>query len=101
MQTNDTLFWDDPDGEFGMDANGRLTQLTQVGGSAGVNQLIRLGQASEVIDVQDVITDLTTNAVVAHPDRVDAVDESSVPGPVRSLQGHVPGPIAPTAAPRR
>ncbi len=33
MQTNDALFWDDPDGdgEFGMDANGRLTQLTQVG----------------------------------------------------------------------
>ncbi|WP_300646237.1 hypothetical protein [Nocardioides sp.] len=31
MQTNDTLFWDDPDGEYGMDANGRLTQLTQVG----------------------------------------------------------------------
>ncbi|GAB2634115.1 hypothetical protein GCM10027270_23240 [Nocardioides ginkgobilobae] len=31
MQTNDTLFWDDPTGEFGMDANGRLTQLTQVG----------------------------------------------------------------------
>lgn len=31
MQTNDTFFWDDPDGEYGMDANGRLTQLTQVG----------------------------------------------------------------------
>jgi len=30
--TSDALFWDDPDDEYGVDANGRLTRLTDVGG---------------------------------------------------------------------
>ncbi|MGE9809298.1 DNA-processing protein DprA [Janibacter sp. G1551] len=57
--------------------------------SAGVNQMIRLGQASAVIDAQDVITDLS-----ARPDRASAagqVDESYVPAPVRSQDAPVPG----------
>lgn len=68
--------------------------------SVGVNQLIRRGQASMVTNAQEVITDLTTHAYSAAAAQ-DQLDESFVPGPVRSLQGHVPGPIAPAAAPRR
>lgn len=68
--------------------------------SAGVNQLIRLGQASMVTNAQEVITDLTTHAystaaAAAH------LDESFIPGPVRSAQSHILGPPAPASAPRR
>lgn len=69
--------------------------------SAGVNQLIRLGQASVVIDAQDVITDLTTHATTSRPDRVDAVNESFVPGPVRSMQNPAGAPAVPAAGPHR
>lgn len=68
--------------------------------SAGVNQLIRLGQVSMVTNAQEVITDLTTHAystaaAAAH------LDESFIPGPVRSAQSHILGPPAPASAPRR
>lgn len=69
--------------------------------SAGVNQLIRLGQASVVIDAQDVIADLTTHATTARRDRVDAVDESFVPGPVRPMQNPAVGSDAPGPAAAR
>ena len=62
-----------------------------------MNQLIRLGQASMVTTAQEVITDLTTHASAAR----GQLDESFVPGPVRSPQGQVPSSIAPAAAPRR
>ena len=68
--------------------------------SVGVNQLIRLGQASMVTTAQEVITDLTTHAYSAAEAR-DQLDESFVPGPVRSPQGQAPSSIAPAAAPRR
>ena len=68
--------------------------------SAGVNQLIRLGQASMVTNAQEVITDLTTHAYSATAAAAQ-LDESFIPGPVRSAQSHVPGPPAPAAAPRR
>ncbi|WP_370039114.1 DNA-processing protein DprA [Nocardioides sp.] len=66
--------------------------------SVGVNQLIRLGQASMVTTAQDVITDLTTHAYSAARDQLD---ESFVPGPVRSPRGQAPSSIAPASAPRR
>jgi DNA processing protein len=66
--------------------------------SAGVNQLIRLGQASMVTTAQDVITDLT-HAYSAAAAR-DQLDESFVPEPVRSPEGHVPDLIAPATARR-
>ena len=66
--------------------------------SVGVNQLIRLGQASMVTTAQEVITDLTTHAYSAARDHLD---ESFVPGPVRSPQGQAPSSIAPASAPRR
>ena len=66
--------------------------------SAGVNQLVRLGQASLVTNAQEVITDLTTHAYSA---AAAQLDESLIPGPVRSAQTHIPGPPAPAAAPRR
>lgn len=66
--------------------------------SVGVNQLIRLGQASMVTTAQEVITDLTTHAYSAARDQLD---ESFVPGPVRSPQGQAPSSIAPASAPRR
>ncbi|MDN4175188.1 DNA-processing protein DprA [Nocardioides sp. SOB77] len=68
--------------------------------SAGVNQLVRLGQASLVTSAQEVITDLTTHAYLAAAVGMQ-LDESFVPGPVRSPQGHVPGPVASAGAPRR
>lgn len=68
--------------------------------SAGVHQLIRLGQASMVTTAQDVITDLTTHAYSASAAH-DLLDESFVPGEVRSPLSQVPGTIAPAAAPRR
>jgi DNA processing protein len=68
--------------------------------SAGVNQLIRLGQASMVATAQDVITDLTTHAYSASAAH-DQLDESFVPGQVRSPLSQVPGLIAPAGAPRR
>jgi DNA processing protein len=68
--------------------------------SAGVNQLIRLGKASLVTSAQEVITDLATNAYSTAAAAAQ-LDESFVPGPVRSAQSHVPGPMAPAAAPRR
>lgn len=69
--------------------------------SVGVNQLIRLGQASMVTTAQEVITDLTTHAYSAARDQLDESDESFVPGPVRSPQGQAPSSIAPASAPRR
>ena len=68
--------------------------------SAGVNQLVRLGQASLVTSAQEVITDLTTHAYLAAAVGMQ-LDESFVPGQVRSPQGHVPGPVASAGAPRR
>lgn len=67
--------------------------------SIGVNQLIRLGQASMVTNAEEVIADLTTQAYSAAV-ATEQLDESFVPGRVRSSQSHVPGPIAPAAAPR-
>ena len=66
--------------------------------SVGVNQLIRLGQASMVTTAQEVITDLTIHAYSAARDQID---ESFVPGPVRSPQGQAPSSIPPASAPRR
>lgn len=68
--------------------------------SVGVNQLIRLGQASMVTTAQDVITDVMTHQarVTSSPEHLD---ESFVPGPVRSPRPAAPGPAAPLAAPRR
>ncbi|MDP3893343.1 DNA-processing protein DprA [Nocardioides sp.] len=68
--------------------------------STGVNQLIRLGQASMVTTAQDVITDLVNHAASA-TGSTEEIDESFVPGPVRSPQGQVPSSIAPAGAPRR
>ena len=68
--------------------------------STGVNQLIRLGQASAVTNAQDVITD-----VMSHAARTSAgaehVDESFVPHPVRSPRRAASGPVAGVSAPRR
>lgn len=72
--------------------------------STGVNQLVRLGQASMVTSAQDVITDLTTHANAAATSADGAsgeLDESFIPGPVSSMRSGVPGPMAPVAAPRR
>ncbi|WP_257424470.1 hypothetical protein [Nocardioides carbamazepini] len=63
-----------------------------------MNQLIRLGQASMVTTAQEVITDLATHAYSAARDQLD---ESFVPGPVRSPQGQAPSSIPPASAPRR
>jgi DNA processing protein len=68
--------------------------------STGVNQLIRLGQASMVINAQDVITDVTTRAARA-AGGAKQLDESFVPGPVRSTQRAIPTPAAGASAPRR
>jgi DNA processing protein len=72
--------------------------------SAGVNQLIRLGQASMVTSAQEVITDVTTHthAVATGPGgRGEQLDESFVPGPVRSMRSALAGPAASAAGPRR
>lgn len=69
--------------------------------STGVNQLIRLGQASAVTTAQDVVTDVTTHQARAASSGADQVDESFVPWPVRSPGPAFPGPAAPLAAPRR
>ncbi|NHC22197.1 DNA-protecting protein DprA [Nocardioides sp. IC4_145] len=72
--------------------------------STGVNQLVRLGQASMVTNAQDVITDVTAHANAAATCGVGAsgeLDESFIPGPVSSMRSGVPGPVAPVAAPRR
>jgi predicted Rossmann fold nucleotide-binding protein DprA/Smf involved in DNA uptake len=53
--------------------------------SVGVNQLIRLGQASMVTTAQEVITDLTTHAYSAAAAR-DQLDECFVPGLVRLIR---------------
>jgi DNA processing protein len=68
--------------------------------SAGVNQLIRLGQASMVTNAQEVITDLTAPAHKGATS-IQQLDETFVPGPVRSMAGPAAGPIAPAIAPRR
>lgn len=68
--------------------------------STGVNQLIRLGQASMVTTAQDVITDLANHAATA-TGSTEEVDESFVPGPMRSTQRDVPNPAIGVSAPRR
>lgn len=68
--------------------------------STGVNQLIRLGQASMVTTAQDVITDVTTCAARGDGG-AKQLDESFVPGPVRSTQRAIPTPAAGASAPRR
>lgn len=68
--------------------------------STGVNQLIRLGQASMVINAQDVITDLTTHAAATATGGSEQLDESFVPGPVRSPRA-ASTTAGPVAAPRR
>ena len=71
--------------------------------STGVNQLVRLGQASMVTSAQDVITDLTThaNAAATAADGASGEpDESFIPGPVSSMRSGVPGPMAPGRRPR-
>lgn len=67
--------------------------------STGVNQLIRLGQASAVTNAQDVITDVMTHA--ARTAGAEHVDESFVPDPVRSPRRVAPDPAAGVSAPRR
>lgn len=67
--------------------------------STGVNQLIRLGQASAVINAQDVITDVMTHA--ARTAAAEHLDESFVPDPLRSPRRAAPGPAAGVSAPRR
>ena len=69
--------------------------------STGVNQLIRLGSASAVANAQDVIADVMTHAARAAGDGADPVDESFVPGPVRSGPQAVPAGASPSATPRR
>lgn len=75
--------------------------------SAGVNHLIRLGQASIVTTAQDVITDIVSHAALTStststPFSVDEhVDESFVPAPVRSSGWTAPRSSAGPAAPRR
>lgn len=69
--------------------------------STGVNQLIRLGSASAVANAQDVITDVMTHAARAAGGGADLVDESFLPGPVRSGPQAVSAGTAPSAAPRR
>lgn len=68
--------------------------------STGVNQLIRLGQASMVTTAQDVITDLANHAATA-TGSTEEVDESFVPGPMHSTQREVPTPAIGVSAPRR
>lgn len=69
--------------------------------STGVNQLIRLGQASMVTNAQDVITDVMTHAARSVAGGAEQLDESFVPGPVRSTQRAVPSPAAGVSAPLR
>ena len=61
--------------------------------SAGVHQLIRLGEATMVTNAQDVLTDVTTPAAAAAARSAQA-DESYVPSPFR----HAPAPLGATAA---
>ncbi|GAB7005279.1 DNA-processing protein DprA [Nocardioides sp. AN3] len=68
--------------------------------STGVNQLIRLGQASMVTTAQDVITDLVNHAATA-TGSAEEIDESFVPSPMRSTQREIPAPAAGVSAPRR
>ena len=68
--------------------------------SAGVNQLIRLGQASAVTNAQDVITDVMTHAARTAAG-AEQYDESFVPDRVRTPQRAVPGLAAGVSAPRR
>ena len=68
--------------------------------SAGVNQLVRLGQASMVTNAQEIITDLTTHAYSTAAAAAQ-LDESFIPGPVRSGRNHASGPMTPAVAPRR
>lgn len=69
--------------------------------STGVNQLIRLGQASAVTTAQDVVTDLMTHQARAASSGADQVDESFLPGSVRSPGTAFSGPPAPIATHRR
>ena len=68
--------------------------------SIGVNQLIRLGQASMVTNAQDVITDVMTHTART-AGGAEQVDESFVPDPVRSPRRAAPDPAAGVSAPRR
>ncbi|UUW88617.1 DNA-processing protein DprA [Pimelobacter simplex] len=68
--------------------------------SAGVNQLIRLGQASMVTTAQNVITDVMTHAARAATG-AEQLDESFVTDPVRYPQSAGPGLAARISAPRR
>src|SRR3546814_12430530 len=68
--------------------------------STGVNQLIRLGQASMVTTAQDVITDVTTRAARGDGG-AKQLAESFVPGPVRSTQRAILTPADGASAPRR
>lgn len=69
--------------------------------STGVNQLIRLGHASAVINAQDVIADVMTHAAVTACGGTEQLDESFVPELVRSPQGQAPSSIRPASVPRR
>jgi DNA processing protein len=67
--------------------------------SAGVHQLVRLGEATMVTNAQEVLTDLTTPAAAP---RSAHVDESYVPGLVRNTPGTiVAGPTPARSAPIR
>jgi len=68
--------------------------------STGVNQLIRLGKASMVTTAEDVIADLVNHAATA-VGRAEEIDESFVPGPMRSTPREVPTPAAEVSALRR
>lgn len=68
--------------------------------STGVNQLIRLGQASMVTNAQDVITDVMTHTART-AGGAEQLDESFVPDPVRSPRRAAPDPAAGVSAPRR
>jgi len=69
--------------------------------STAVNQLIRLGHASAVTTAQDVVTDVMTHQARAASSDVDQVDESFVPGPVRSTGPAFSGAAGPLTTPRR
>ena len=72
--------------------------LTSVA-SAGVHQLIRLGEATMVTNAQEVLTDITTSAAAART--AAQVDESYVPGPVRHAAPLPAAAGAPRPAPLR
>lgn len=64
--------------------------------SAGVHQLIRVGEATMVTNAQEILSDLTAQPAAAAA-RSAQVDESYVPGPVR----HTPAAFGAAAAPTR